>query len=125
MPDLSILFTFEVLFLEYFEFYQYSTSVVSSNQILGILEVFNKNVCLFVACEYGWTPFAGHCYFFSERKLDWLSAWVWYRYVYNLGSKLSNEIKAFCEKYNDLLNNHGFEKIMQRKNSSCTCMAFL
>jgi hypothetical protein len=36
-PDLSILFTSEVLFLMYFEF---STPVVSSNQILGILEVF-------------------------------------------------------------------------------------
>jgi hypothetical protein len=41
-PDLSILFTSEVLFLEYFAFYQHSTPVVSSNQILGILEVFNK-----------------------------------------------------------------------------------
>jgi hypothetical protein len=40
--DLSILFTSEVLFLEYFEFYQHSTHVVSSNQILGILELFNK-----------------------------------------------------------------------------------
>jgi hypothetical protein len=39
--DLSILFTSEVLFLMYFEFYQHSTPVVSSNQILGILEVFN------------------------------------------------------------------------------------
>jgi hypothetical protein len=41
-PDLSILFTSEVLFLKYFEFYQHSTAVVSSNQFLGILEVFNK-----------------------------------------------------------------------------------
>jgi hypothetical protein len=44
-PDLSILFTSEVLFLEYFEFYQHSTPVVSSNQILEILEAFNKTIC--------------------------------------------------------------------------------
>jgi hypothetical protein len=43
-PDLSILFTSEVLFLEYFEFYQHSTPAVSSNQMLGILEAFNKYI---------------------------------------------------------------------------------
>jgi hypothetical protein len=34
--------TSDVLFLVYFEFYQHSTPVVSSNQILGILEAFNN-----------------------------------------------------------------------------------
>jgi hypothetical protein len=42
--DLSTLFTSEVLFLEYFEFYQHSTPVVLSNQILGILEVCNNTL---------------------------------------------------------------------------------
>jgi hypothetical protein len=41
-PGLSILFTFEVLLIIYFEFYQHSTPVVSSNQILRILEVFKN-----------------------------------------------------------------------------------
>jgi hypothetical protein len=47
-PDLSMLFTSEVLFFEYFEFYQHSTPEVSSNQILGILEVYNKSNYFYV-----------------------------------------------------------------------------
>jgi hypothetical protein len=42
MLDLSMLFTYKVLFIMYFEFYQHSMPVISSNQILGILEIFNK-----------------------------------------------------------------------------------
>jgi hypothetical protein len=70
-PDLSILFTSEVLFLEYFELYQNSMHVVSSNQILEILEVFNN----IIYRNIWWSFISRCCVFFPTLRRSGRAHW--------------------------------------------------